>query len=348
MFDGNNVAQSRRTIIAMSRELAIDLGTANTLIYAKGKGIIFNEPSLVAMESKTHKILAIGDEAWDMIGRTHRHVVAVRPVRQGSIMDLDVVKRMFGLLLKRAGASRLNRPHTLVSVPFSITGVEGRAIKEAARKAGSASCRLIEQPIAAAIGAGLAINEPIGSMIVDVGGGKSEMAVISLGGMVSSRTLRCGGSDLDTAIQTYVRNEFGVVIGERLAERVKLAIGSLITTDKEELRVEIRGRTIDTGIPETIVLSRGQVSDAIENCVAQIVNSTVECLGNAPAEFSQDILFQGIHLVGGTSLLPGLAERIERATSVPVHRVEFPLETVVRGAGFCLESSTQFEKLVED
>jgi rod shape-determining protein MreB len=321
----------------VSRDLAIDLGTANTLVYAKGKGIVLNEPTVVALDTRTREVLSMGEEAWQMIGRTPGYIVAVRPMRQGAITDFDITERMIQVLLRRCGVGRLNRPKVLICVPSAITGVERRAVKEATRRAGASACYLIEQPMAAAIGAGLPIHEPVGSMVVDVGGGTSEMAVISLGGVVATRAIRCGGFDLDAAVQSYVRNQHGIAIGERTAEAVKLAIGSAHTYEGEQ-RAEIRGREVISGMPKTVVLSPEEVRSAVEEYVAQIVRNAASCLGDAPPELAQDIMFQGIHLVGGGSLLRGMSQRLANETAVPVHLVDTPLECVALGAGRCLES----------
>ena len=215
----------------MSRDLAIDLGTANTLVYAKGKGLVLNEPTVVALDSRSREVLAIGTDAWQMIGRTPGYIVAERPLRGGAITDFEVTERMLSVLLRRVGVGRLNRPKVLICVPSAITAVERRAVKEAARRAGASASFLIEQPMAAAIGAGLPIHEPVGNMVVDVGGGTAEMAVISLGGVVAVQALRCGGFDFDASIQNYVRHGYGVAVGERTAEAVKLAIGSAAPHD---------------------------------------------------------------------------------------------------------------------
>ena len=251
----------------MSRDLAIDLGTANTLVYAKGKGLVLNEPTVVALDSRTREVLAIGTDAWQMIGRTPGYIVAERPLRGGAITDFEVTERMLSVLLHRVGVSRLNRPKVLICVPSAITAVERRAVKEATRRAGASACFLIEQPMAAAIGAGLAIHEPVGNMVVDIGGGTSEMAVISLGGVVAVRALRCGGFDFDASIQAYVRHEHGVAIGERTAEAVKHAIGSAFPYPGEQ-GAEIRGREVATGRPKTVVLTPEEVRAALEENVA--------------------------------------------------------------------------------
>ena len=328
----------------MARDLAIDLGTANTLVYVKGKGIVLNEPTVIALNSRTQDVLAMGKEAWQMIGRTPGYIVAVRPLRQGAITDFDITERMIRLLLQRAGVSRLNRPRVLICVPSAITSVERRAVKEATQRAGASGAYLIEQPMAAAIGAGLAIHEPVGNMVIDVGGGTSETAVISLGGMVASRAIRCGGFDIDAAISTYVRREYGVAIGERTAEEIKMAIGSAAPYSGE-VKAEVRGRELMTGMPKTVVLSPSELRSAIEDQVNLIIDAAVQCLGEAPPELAQDIMFQGVHLVGGGALLRGLARRLADETAVPVHMVDTPLECVAQGAGRCLESFDSLQRL---
>lgn len=323
----------------MRRDLAIDLGTANTLVYAKGRGIILNEPTVIALNTRTNQVLAMGREAWNMIGRTPGHIVAVRPLRHGAITDFDITERLIGLVLARAGIGRfgLNRPRVLVCVPSAITEVEKRAVEEATKGGGAKEAFLIEQPMAAAIGAGLPIHEPLGSMVIDIGGGTSEVAMISLGGIVTLNAIRVGSFDFDAAIQAYVRKEFGVAIGERTAEGVKLAIGSAFEIP-EKLRGEIRGRDLTAGLPKTVVISTGQVREAVADQVDQIATAVVECLGEAPPELAQDVLMGGILLTGGGGLLRGLGQRIARDTHVPVHMSEAPLESVVLGAGKALES----------
>ncbi|TML93852.1 MAG: rod shape-determining protein [Actinobacteria bacterium] len=321
----------------MPRDLAIDLGTANTLVYAKGRGIVLNEPTVIALNSQTHDVLAMGHQAWQMIGRTPGYIVAVRPLRQGAITDFDITQRMIRLLLQRAGLSRFHRPRVLICVPSAITEVERRAVKEAARQAGAAEAQLIEQPMAAAIGAGLPIHEPLGNMVVDVGGGTTETAVISLGGIVALQAIRVGSFDIDAAIQTYVRREYGIAIGERTAEEIKLAIGSAFPTD-DEVKAEVRGRDLMSGLPKNVILSPEEVRAAIEEQVKAICDSVVQCLGRAPPELAQDLIMQGINLVGGGGMLRGLDRRIAEETALPVHLVDAPLECVALGAGKCLEA----------
>jgi rod shape-determining protein MreB len=321
----------------VARDLAIDLGTANTLVYARGRGIVLNEPSVIALNINTGEVLAMGHEAWQMIGRTPGYIQAVRPLRKGAITDFDVTQRMIRLLLARAGISKLNRPRVVICVPSAITEVERRAVTEAARRAGAADAQLIEQPLAAAIGAGLPINEPLGSMVVDVGGGTSETAVISLGGVVALRAIRTGGFDIDGSIQAYVKREYGIAIGERTAEDIKVAIGSAWPTS-DEVKAEVRGRDLMTGLPKTVILSPEEVRLAIDDEVSAICESVISCLGQAPPELAQDLIHQGIHLVGGGGLLSGLQHRLSHETGIPVQVVDAPLECVVLGAGRCIEA----------
>ncbi|HEX2701055.1 MAG TPA: rod shape-determining protein [Acidimicrobiales bacterium] len=321
----------------MARDLAIDLGTANTLVYARDRGIVLNEPTVIALNEKTQAVLAMGHDAWQMIGRTPGYIVAVRPLRKGAITDFDITQRMIRLLLKRAGVTRFNRPRVLICVPSAITEVERRAVEEAARRAGAADPYLIHQPMAAAIGAGLPIHEPLGNMVVDIGGGTTETAVISLGGIVALQAIRVGSFDIDASIQTYVRRDYGMAIGERTAEEIKLAIGSAYPVD-DSIKAEVRGRDLMTGLPKTVILSPDEVRAAIDEQVSAIVDSVVQCLGQAPPELAQDLIGQGIHLVGGGGMLRGLDRRLQEETAIPVHLVDAPLECVVLGAGRCLEA----------
>jgi rod shape-determining protein MreB len=323
--------------VGLARDLAIDLGTANTLVYHRGKGIVLNEPTVIALNSKTQDVLAMGHDAWQMIGRTPGYIVAVRPLRQGAITDFDITQRMIRLLLERSGVSRFNRPRVLICVPSAITEVERRAVEEATRRAGAAGVYLIEQPVAAAIGAGLPIHEPLGNMVVDVGGGTTETAVLSLGGIVSLEAIRVGSFDIDASIQTWVRREYGIAIGERTAEEIKVAIGSAWPVN-DSVKAEVRGRDLMTGLPKTVILTPEEVRAAIEDQVGAIVASVVGCLGGAPPELAQDLISQGIHLTGGGGLLAGLDQRLAQETSLPVHLVDAPLECVALGAGHCLES----------
>jgi len=324
----------------VARDLAIDLGTANTLVYARGQGIVLNEPSVIALNQNTGEVLAMGHEAWQMIGRTPGSIVAVRPLRQGAITDFDITQRMIRLLLHRAGVSRFNRPRVVICVPSAITEVERRAVTEAARRAGAAEAQLIEQPMAAALGAGLTINEPVANMVVDVGGGTSETALISLGGVVALQAVRVGSFDIDASIQSFIRREYGIAIGERTAEEIKVSIGSAYPV-RDEVKAEVRGRDLMTGLPKTVILSPGEVRAAIDEPVTAIVDSVVACLGEAPPELAHDLIVRGMHLVGGGGMLAGLAQRIANETEIPVYLVEAPLECVVLGAGKVVEAYEQ-------
>ena len=321
----------------MARDLAIDLGTANTLVYAKGQGIVMNEPTVIALNKRNGDVLAMGREAWQMIGRTPSYIIAVRPLRQGAITDFDITQRMIRLILQRAGVNRFNRPRVVICVPSAITEVERRAVTEAARRAGAADAQLLEQPMAAAIGAELPIHEPVANMVIDVGGGTTETALISLGGIVALQAVRVGSFDIDSAIQSYVRREYGIAIGERTAEEIKIAIGSAWPID-DEVRAEVRGRDLMTGLPKTVILSKPEVREAISEPVTAIVDSVIACLGQAPPELADDLISTGMQLVGGGGMLLGLDRRVSVETDIPVQLVQQPLESVVLGAGRCVEA----------
>jgi len=311
-------------------------------VYERGRGIVLNEPTVIALNSRTGDVLAMGHEAWQMIGRTPGYIVAVRPLRGGAITDFEITQRMIRLLLQRVGVSRFNRPRVVICVPSAITEVERRAVTEAARRAGATDAQLIEQPMAAAIGAALPINEPIGSMVIDVGGGTSETALISLGGVVALQAVRVGSFDIDAAIQTYVRREYGIAVGERTAEEIKVAIGSAWPT-VDEFKAEVRGRDLMSGLPKTVILSPEEVRRAIDEVVGAVVDSVVTCLGQAPPELAQDLIVRGMHLVGGGGMLRGLDLRVAAETEIPVHLVDAPLECVVLGAGRVIESYDQLK-----
>ena len=321
----------------MARDLAIDLGTANTLVYKQGEGIIMNEPTVIAKNRRTNEVLATGHEAWDMIGRTPSYIVAVRPLRGGPFTDFETTEQMIRLLLKRAGVSRFARPKVLICVPSAITEVERRAVTEATRRAGAADAQLLEQPMAAAIGADLPIEEPVGNMVVDIGGGTTETAVISLGGIVTLRAERVGGFTMDEAIQGWVRKEHGLAIGERTAEEIKIQIGSALPSPADR-DAEVKGRDLVTGLPKTVVLTAAEIREALDEVVTRMIDSVKECLAVTPPELAQDLLTRGIYLVGGGALLRGLSERLQLETKVPVMMSSQPLEAVVLGAGHCIEN----------
>jgi len=326
----------------MGRDMAVDLGTANTLVYVRGRGIVLNEPSVVAINTKTNAILAVGSEAKKMIGRTPSHIQAIRPLKDGVIADFDVTEKMLRYFIQKVHKRRwLAKPRVVVCVPSGITGVEQRAVEEATIAAGARSAFIIEEPMAAAIGAGLPVHEPAGNMVVDIGGGTTEVAVISLGGIVTSLSIRIGGDELDEAIIAYIKKEYSLMLGERTSEEIKITIGSAFPLP-EEPYAEIRGRDLVTGLPKTIHVSTEEIRRAIEEPVNSIVDAVKATLDKTPPELASDIMDKGIVLTGGGALLKGLDERLKHETGMPIHVTESPLSCVAVGSGKCLE---EFEAL---
>jgi rod shape-determining protein MreB and related proteins len=326
----------------IGRDMAVDLGTANTLVYVRGRGIVLNEPSVVAINTKTGAILAVGAEAKRMIGRTPAHIVAIRPLKDGVIADFDVTEKMLRYFIQKVHRrSFLAKPRVVVCVPSGITGVEQRAVEEATISAGARSAFIIEEPMAAAIGAGLPVHEPTGNMVVDIGGGTTEVAVVSLGGIVTSQSIRIGGDELDESIINYIKKEYSLMLGERTSEEIKMAIASAFPLP-EEKQAEIRGRDLVTGLPKTIVVSAEEIRRAIEEPVNAIVDAVKNTLDKTPPELAADIMDKGIVLAGGGSLLKGLDERLKHETGMPIHIAEDPLFAVAIGSGKCLE---EFESL---
>jgi rod shape-determining protein MreB len=323
------------------RDLAIDLGTANTLVYVKGRGIVMSEPSVVAIDSNTGSVHAVGAEAKRMIGRTPASISATRPLRQGVIADFEVTEEMLRYFIRKAQESRFTHPRVVMCVPSGVTEVEKRAVEEACQSAGARQVQLIEECIAAAIGSGLPIAEPRGHLVVDVGGGTSEVALISLGGIVVSESLRVGGYDLDEAIATHVRREYRLAIGQQTAEDVKLAIGSAVPL-QDELETEIRGRDVVAGLPKSVTLTSQEVRAALEEPLQAIVEAVKQTLERTPPELASDIAERGMQLAGGGSLLRGFDERLWRETGMSAYVVESPLTCVAEGAGQSLE---EFERL---
>ncbi len=322
-----------------SQDISIDLGTANTLVLVRGQGIVINEPSVVAIEKKTKKVLAVGDEAKEMVGRTPANIVAVRPLRDGVISDFDVAERMLHYFIRKVHERALlpvARPRVVVGLPSGVTEVERRAVHDACMNAGARQTLLIEQPTAAAIGASLPINEPMGSMIVDIGGGTSEMAVFSLGGIVVSRSLRVAGDEMDEEIMRYARDRYSLLIGQRMAERVKIAIGSAYPLSEEQT-MTLRGRNLITGLPEAVEISSVEVRDALSSPVAMIVEEVRTALEDTPPELIADLMEQGVALAGGGALLKGLADRLSDETKMRVYVADDALTCVVRGGGVVLE-----------
>jgi rod shape-determining protein MreB and related proteins len=328
----------------VARDIAIDLGTANTLVYQKQRGILFSEPTVIALNKETGVVLAMGEEAWHMIGRTPGYIVAVRPLRAGAISDFDITEKLIRLILQKSGVTRFSRPRVLVCVPSALTEVERRAVEEATLSAGARTCYLIEEPMAAAIGAGLPIHEPMGNLVVDVGGGTTEVALISLGGVVTNAAVRMGGFDLDAAIQSYVRREYAMAIGERTAEKIKIAIGSAFPRMQEE-KAEIRGRDMSSGLPKNIIITSEELREAINEQLRLVVGAVIDCIGSSPPDLVQDVLMTGITLTGGGGMLSGLDMLLSQEAEVPVHVTEQPLESVVLGAGKCLESFQDLKQI---
>ena len=318
------------------RDMAVDLGTANTLVYVRGRGIVLSEPSVVAIDQRTGEVYAVGVEAKRMLGRTPGTISAIRPLKDGVIADFDVTEQMLRHFIQKVHQHRFAHPRVVVCVPSGVTGVERRAVEEATLSAGARQAYLIEEPMAAAIGAGLPVSEPTGSMIVDIGGGTTEVAVISLGGIVVSQSLRVGGDEMDEAVMNHVKKEYKLLIGQQTAEEIKLEIGSAFRL-KEEPQAEVRGRDMLTGLPKTIILTSEEVRHALEDPVAQIVDAIKSTLDKTPPELAADIMDRGIVLAGGGALLTGIEERLRHETQMPVHVAESPLTCVAVGSGRSLE-----------
>ena len=322
----------------LSKDVGIDLGTANTLVYMKGKGIIMREPSVVAVDTKTDEVRCVGGEAKAVIGRTPGSIVAVRPLKDGVIADFDITTNMLENFLKKAcGNSMFSRPRVVICIPSGVTEVERRAVREATLKAGARQVSVIEEPMAAAIGAGLPISEPTGSMIVDIGGGTAEIAVISLGGIVASRSVRMAGDMFDQAIIAFIKRKYNLLIGERTAEQIKIEIGSAYVLDPE-LTMEIKGRNLVDGLPKDILIRSEEVREAMSESLLRIVDAIKDTLECTPPELSSDIIDRGIMLSGGGALLRGLDTLIQNETGIDVHIAEAPLDCVALGAGAVLDN----------
>jgi rod shape-determining protein MreB len=322
----------------LGRDMAIDLGTANTLVYVRGKGIVLNEPSVVAIDRDTNKVLAVGKEAKQMLGRTPGNIAAIRPLKDGVISDYEVSSEMIRYFIRQVhNKSRMfSKPRVLICVPSLATNVDRRAIEDAAKDAGAREVRLIEEPMAAAIGAGLPVGEPQGSMVCDIGGGTTEIGVISLGGLVTKRSVKVGGDKLDEAIIDWVKKEYSMLIGERMAERIKVEVGSAYPSP-DLPKADIRGRDLISGLPRSITVTPEEIRRAIEIPVSEIVDTVKVTLDQTPPELSSDIMDRGIVLTGGGALLAGLDERLRSETGMPVSVAEDPLNCVVIGSGRCIE-----------
>jgi rod shape-determining protein MreB len=333
------MAENRLSLLG--RDMAVDLGTANTLVYVRGRGIVLNEPSVVAVDIKDGRPLAVGAEAKRMIGRTPSNIQAIRPLKDGVIADFEICEKMLRYFIHRVHQRRFAKPRMVICVPSGITGVERRAVMEAAEYAGARRAYIIEEPMAAAIGAGLPVHEPTGNMVVDIGGGTTEVAVISLGGIVTSQSVRIGGDELDDAIVSFVKKEFSLALGERTAEEIKITLGSAYALE-QELHAEIRGRDLVSGLPKTIVVSTEEIRRSIEEPVSAIIDAVKVTLDRTPPELAADIMEQGIVLTGGGAMLHGLESRLQHETGMPIVVARDPLNCVAVGSGQCLE---EFEAL---
>ena len=330
----------------LGRDMAVDLGTANTLVYVRGRGIVLNEPSVMAINTPTGAIIAVGSEAKRMIGRTPAHIRAIRPLKDGVIADFDITEKMLRYFIQKVHHRRfMAKPRVVVCVPSGITGVEQRAVEEATMSAGARWAGIIEEPMAAAIGAGLPIHEPSGNMVVDIGGGTTEVAVISLGGIVTSTSIRVGGDELDEAIIAHVKKEYSVALGERTAEAIKLAVGSAFPT-VDDLLAEIKGRDLVSGLPKTIHITAEEVRRAIEEPVNAIIDAVKNTLDRCPPELAADLMTKGIVLTGGGALLKGLDERLKHETGMPIHVADEPLMSVALGSGRCVEDFDALQRVL--
>lgn len=329
----------------LSTDLGIDLGTANSLIYVNGKGIVVNEPSIIALEEETDKVVAIGNEAREMVGRTHRDIMTIRPLKDGVIADFEATEIMMRELIKKASINRMLIGRIVVDVPSGITEVEKRAVRDSAERAGGREVHLVPEAMAAAIGVGLDIGHPIGNMIVDIGGGTSEIAVISLNGIVDHASIRVGGDEMNQAIMNFFKKNYNLLIGETTAENIKCTIGSAMPLP-EEIKTEVKGRDLVDGIPKTIEISSVEIREALNECIQMIVEAVRLSLERIAPELASDILDRGIILTGGGSLLKNLDARMREDTSLPVHLADDPLTCVVRGCGKIIENFEMFEKVL--
>lgn len=331
-----------------SKDLAIDLGTAHSLVYTKGEGIVIFEPSVVAINNKTSQILAIGREAQEMIGKTPSHVVAVRPLVSGVISDFEVTEQMLRYFIDKVneGSTLISsRPRVIVSIPCGITEVEKKAVRDVAKRAGAREVYLIQQPMADAIGAKLDVSKPEGRFIVDIGGGMTEIAVISLNGIVVSKGLRLAGDKFDKEIVQWVQNEFNLLIGPRMAEEIKIKVGCALPP-QEKREIAVRGRNLVTGLPEEIMVSNEEAREALKKSVSQVLQAIKDIVEVTPPEVLADVMKSGIYFCGGGSLLEGLPELVEMETEIPTHLVEDPMTTVVRGAGLVLENLDKYKDVL--
>lgn len=331
----------------LSNDVGIDLGTANTLVYLRGQGIVINEPSVVAVNQKTGRVVAVGSQAKQMLGRTPSHIVAVKPIVDGVISDFEVTEEMITYLINKAqkNAKKLLGPRVVVGVPSGVTNVEIRAVRDATRNAGAREVHIVEEPMAAAIGIRLPVKDPVGSMVIDIGGGTSDIAVISLCGVVRSKNLRVAGDKLNEDIISYIRSEFKILIGEKTAESIKIAIGSVIPNEIP-LEASIKGRDLVTGLPREVIITDSDIREAISQSIDTLVESTKEVLETTPPEILADIMHRGVYLAGGGALIKGLDSLLSEYLKIPVHIAPDPLTAVARGAGIILEDMDHFKEVL--
>ncbi len=330
-----------------SNDIGIDLGTANTLVYVSGQGIVINEPSVVAVNQKTGQVVAVGNEAKQMLGRTPQHIRAVRPLVDGVISDFEVTEEMIAYLINKAQKEKkkLFGPRVIVGVPSGITNVETRAVRDATKNAGAREVFIVEQPMAAAIGIRLPVNDPVGSMVIDIGGGTTDIAVISLGGIVRSKNLKIAGDKLNADIISYIRNQFKVLVGEKSAEEIKIAIGHVVPRS-EPVETTVRGRDLITGLPREVIITDSDIREAIAQSIDTLVDSTKEVIETTPPEIVSDIMHRGIYLVGGGALIKGLSELLYEYIKIPIHVASDPLSAVARGTGIMLENLGNFNEVI--
>lgn len=327
-----------------STDIAIDLGTANTVIYVKGKGIVLNEPSIVAFDRNTKKIIALGNKAKEMMGREHRQIRVSRPMRDGVIADFEIAEGMIREFIKKVNRGAFSSRRIVVAVPSGVTEVEKRAVRDSAEHAGAKEVHLIAEPMAAAIGVGIDVSAPVGNMILDIGGGTTEIAVIALDGIVNEESLRIAGDEMNNAIIQFFKKNYNLLIGERTGEKIKCEVGSAVPL-KEEITIQVKGRDLVGGIPKTVEVSSVEIRDALNENITQIVEGVKQSLERTPPELSADILDRGVIITGGGALLKGLDERIRMETNLPVHIAENPLLAVVNGAGKVIENMNKYSKV---
>ena len=336
--------------LTLSNDIGIDLGTANTLVYVRGKGIVINEPSVVAINQKTGNIVAIGTEAKRMLGRTPQHIISVKPLVDGVISDFEVTEEMISYLINKAqdGSKKILGPRVVVGVPSGITNVEIRAVRDATRNAGAREVHIVEEPMAAAIGIKLPVKEPVGSMVVDVGGGTSDVAVMSLNGIVQSQNLRIAGDTFNQNIISYIRDEFKILIGEKTAEDLKIEIGNVLPNKKNSVEVSVKGRDLISGLPREVVITDADVREAIATSVDSLIETMKSVLETTPPEILSDVMSRGVYVSGGGANITGLAEMLEEHLKIPVYIADDPLTAVARGTGIILENIEEYKDVLID